>query len=83
MPILFGLSNNDSDFRGNLRRVSRFAQDYLVAGFSTGHRTQCPAAIWTSGGKAFAHAGTRNSQRGSKAQPAGMACSGGTVPSIV
>ena len=29
------------------------------------------------------HSGTRNAQRGSKAQPGGMACSGGTVPSMV
>ena len=29
------------------------------------------------------HSGIRNPQRGSKAQPGGMACSGGTVPSMV
>ncbi len=42
-----------------------------------------PVHNFISGGGVREHSGTRNPQRGSNAQPGGMARSGGTVPSMV
>src|SRR5438270_9759087 len=49
----------------------------------TGQRAQWDLFTSTSGGMARPHSGMRKGQRGSKAHPEGMACRGGTVPSMV
>src|SRR6185503_19526630 len=49
----------------------------------TGHLAQCDGATSSRGGSSRAHASTRNSHRGSKGHPGGMAFTAGTEPSMV
>src|SRR5208337_5117357 len=77
----------DGDYRPNVTKEDTWARfippSLFYFGLTTGQRAQWAGATSCSGGNLRAQSGTRNPQRGSKEQPGGMACSGGTVPSMV